>query len=76
MIRSIEVHTGEGDFVADVSVIEHPKSGCAVLRIHTGGATVNVFGSSDRVTEIRRAAAVLNEAFGDEQIRALQEAAE
>jgi hypothetical protein len=34
MIRSIDIHIGEADFDTDVTVIEHPTSGCAVLRIH------------------------------------------
>jgi hypothetical protein len=39
-------------------VIDHAQNGCAVLRNHIGDATVNVFGSLDRLAEIRRAAAV------------------
>jgi hypothetical protein len=73
MIRSIDIHTADADFDTDVTIIEHRTSGCALLRIHTGGATVNVFGSLDRLAEIRRAAAILGEAFGERQ---LQEASE
>ena len=74
MIRSIDIHTGHTRFDTDVTVIA--KNDCAVLRVIIGEATVNIFGSLDRLAEIRRAAAVLNEAFGQAEANALREAAE
>ena len=73
MIRTIDIHTGHSHFESDVTVIAKE---CAVVRINIGGASVNIFGSLDRLSEIRRAAAVLNEAFGENGMASLREAAE
>jgi hypothetical protein len=76
MIRSIDIHTGHTPFDTYVTVIDGAESSCAVLRIHVGGATVNIFGDLNRQAEIRRAAAALNTAFGENELGAIREAAE
>ena len=76
MIRTIDIHTGHTPFDTDVTMIDHLVDRCAVLRVIIGGATVNIFGSLDRLAEIRRAAVMLREAFGETEVEAIREAAE
>ena len=71
MIRSIDIHTGHTTFDSDVVVL--PDVAC-VLRVHIGGATVNIFGDVDRQGDIRRAAAALKSAF--DELESMREAAE
>ena len=74
MIRTIDIHTGHTHFDTDVTVIA--KNECVVLRLSIGGADVNIFGRIDRLAEIRRAAAVLNDAFAEDEPESRREAAE
>ena len=74
MIRSIDIHTGDYSPV-ETDVVVLSEAAC-VLRFHIGGATVNIFGDLNRQVEIRRAAAALTAAFGENELEAIREAAE
>ena len=74
MIRSIDIHTGHYSPL-DTDVVVLSETDC-VLRLHIGGATVNIFGDLNRQAEIRRAAAALDAAFGETELEAIREAAE
>ena len=74
MIRSIDIHTGDYSPL-DTDVVVLSETAC-VLRLHIGGATVNIFGDLNKQAEIRRAAAALTAAFGEEELEAIREAAE
>ena len=74
MIRSIDIHTGDYSPL-DTDVVVLSETAC-VLRLHIGGATVNIFGDLRRQSEIRRAAAALDAAFGETELEAIREAAE
>ena len=74
MIRSIDIHTGDSSPL-DTEVVVLSETAC-VLRLHIGGATVNIFGDLERQAEILRAAAALDAAFGDTELKVISEAAE
>ena len=50
MIRSIDIHTGHYSPL-DTDVVVLSETAC-VLRLHIGGATVNIFGDLSRQAEI------------------------
>ena len=52
MIRSIDIHTGDYSPL-DTDVVVLSETAC-VLRLHIGGATVNIFGDLKRQADIRR----------------------
>lgn len=58
-MRSIEIHTEHTPIETDMTMIESAECPRAVLRIHIGSATVNIFGDLNRQAEIRRTAAML-----------------